>query len=54
MPANQVNNLISMTQISGAKISSVGAANIPDFKYDGASIVAKWNGYILYYIIFTK
>jgi len=44
MPTSQVNNLINMAQISSFDIQSKGANNIPDFKYENASVVAKWNG----------
>jgi len=45
MPTSQLNNLIRMAQISSYDVQSKGANNIPDFKYEEASIVAKWNGY---------
>ncbi|ORY77435.1 hypothetical protein LY90DRAFT_698497 [Neocallimastix californiae] len=44
MPTSQLNNLIRMAQISSYDVQSKGANNIPDFKYEEASIVAKWNG----------
>ena len=54
MPTSQVNNLIRMAQISSYDVQSKGANNIPDFKYEEASIVAKWNGYIDYLYLYNE
>jgi len=45
MPQEQVNNLLYMSQISTNDVNSKGAANIPDFEYKDAVVVAKYNGY---------
>jgi len=44
MPQEQVNNLLYMSQISSVDVQSKGAANIPDFKFEDATVVAKYNG----------
>ncbi|ORX83868.1 coth-domain-containing protein [Anaeromyces robustus] len=44
LPEAEVNNLIKITQITEATIKSGGARNAKDFEYEGAVIVAKWNG----------
>lgn len=44
MPTSEVNNLIKMAQVSSFDVQSKGAKNIPDFKYENASVVVKWNG----------
>jgi len=47
MPTSEVNNLKKMAQVSSFQVQSQGAGNIPDFEYKDASIVVKYNGYIL-------
>jgi hypothetical protein len=43
MPSSEVNKLINMAQISVEQVQS-GYGKNPDFKYEDAKIVAKWNG----------
>jgi len=46
MPTSQVNSLIKAAQISQTDVQMKGAANIPDFKFENATVVANWNGYV--------
>jgi len=45
MPSSEVNNLIKYAQVSSGDIQSKGAGKIPDFKFENATMVAKWDGY---------
>jgi len=44
MPSNEVNKLINAAQVSNMDVQTRGAANIPDYKYDSATAVVKYNG----------
>ncbi|OUM66989.1 hypothetical protein PIROE2DRAFT_5732, partial [Piromyces sp. E2] len=44
MPSSEVNKLIKLAQVSNADIQSKGAGNIKDFKFENATMIAKWNG----------
>jgi len=44
MPSSKVEKLIEMAQVSLQMVENGNTKNIPDFKYEEAKIVAKWNG----------
>jgi len=44
MPETEVSNLIKITQVSSAQVQNGRSKNLPDFKYENAVIVAKYNG----------
>lgn len=44
MPSNELNKLINAAQVSNMDVQTRGAANIPDYKYDSATAVVKYNG----------
>jgi len=45
MPTSELNSLLETAQISYSEIQEKGSGNIPDFKYENATAVVKWEGY---------
>ncbi|ORX52073.1 hypothetical protein BCR36DRAFT_350232 [Piromyces finnis] len=44
MPPSEVEKLIEMAQVDSKMVENGNSINIPDFKYEDAKIIAKWNG----------
>lgn len=44
MPSAEVSKLIEMAQTTPERVSDGGSRTNPDFNYDEATIVVKWNG----------
>jgi len=44
MPQAELDNLLSMTQISYTELSEKGSGNLPDYKYENATVVVNWEG----------
>jgi len=50
MPSSEVNNLVKITQISTNQVQ-MGAGNIKDFKYLNTTIIIKWDGYVIKFLL---
>jgi len=53
MPSSEVNNLVKITQISTNQVQ-MGAGNIKDFKYLNTTIIIKWDGYVIKFLLFIN
>jgi len=49
MPEDEVSDLIKIAQVSTNQVQNGKSKNLPDFKYEDANIIIKYNGYVLYY-----